>query len=105
MPVIVKGFRVSCSSIVKTLVLLVDTFNQVEQHHILQELSGSFQTEMQKSKWASDATGQCRHCQDFDDRFHRILAVLPLLTFENRILTPCSFSGTMELMFMNYLSC
>jgi len=53
---------------------LVDTFNQVEQHHILQELSGSFQTEMQKSKWASDATGQCRHCQDFDDRFHRIFS-------------------------------
>ena len=51
---------------------VVAKFPDHDRYHILQELSGSFQTESQKMKWAPDSTGYCRTCQAWDDRYHRV---------------------------------
>lgn len=48
------------------------SFNDIEQHHLAQDLSLSFQTEHQKSRWAQDATGLCLYCGECDSRTHRI---------------------------------
>eukprot|EP00435_Cladocopium_sp_Y103_P043328 s10_g12.t1 len=53
---------------------VVNTFGDSEQLHLAQELSLSFQTEEQKMKWASDANGLCRYCNQTDSRHHRIFS-------------------------------
>ena len=47
-------------------------FSPLDQFHLAQDLSLSFQTEEQKQKWASDATGLSRFCDMPDSRQHRI---------------------------------
>eukprot|EP00435_Cladocopium_sp_Y103_P014298 s1780_g3.t1 len=46
-------------------------FSPTDLHHILQELSGAYQTEHQKAKWAADADGTCRYCHQCDSKYHR----------------------------------
>lgn len=40
---------------------------------LLKELSGAYQLETQKQKWATDATGICRFCPQEDSRCHRMV--------------------------------
>eukprot|EP00438_Fugacium_kawagutii_P007747 Skav221247 [mRNA] locus=scaffold1045:300146:301999:+ [translate_table: standard] len=51
---------------------VLQKFSVFQQHFLLEEISGGFQTEVQKSKWAQDASGQCLHCEELDTREHRV---------------------------------
>ena len=51
---------------------VVAKFNATEQRHLAQDMTLSFQTEVQKSRWAADATGLCLYCGEPDSRAHRI---------------------------------
>ena len=51
---------------------VVAKFPKKQQPSLIQELSGAFQTEAQKSLWASDTDGLCRFCQLPDSREHRL---------------------------------
>lgn len=53
-------------------VQVLQKFSVFQQHFLLQEIGGAFQTESQKAKWASDCTGKCLHCDEQDTREHRL---------------------------------
>ena len=47
-------------------------FRFPQQIHLLNEISGSFQTNLQKVKWATDITSTCDYCKEEDTRYHRL---------------------------------
>ena len=51
---------------------VIAKFSETAQRQLAQDISLSYQTESQKSKWAEDATGECQYCGDTDSRHHRI---------------------------------
>ena len=53
---------------------VIRSFPKKQHAALIQELSGAFQTEAQKSSWASDSTGLCLHCGEPDSREHRLLS-------------------------------
>ena len=43
-----------------------------QQHSILNEVAGAFQTHMQQAAWDPNETGHCPFCQAPDTRYHRV---------------------------------
>eukprot|EP00438_Fugacium_kawagutii_P030139 Skav208655 [mRNA] locus=scaffold3489:130348:135513:+ [translate_table: standard] len=51
---------------------ILRSFDPPALTQLLNEISGAFQLESQKQKWAADASSTCRFCDCEDSRFHRL---------------------------------
>ena len=54
-------------------IAVLNTFPCKQRKQLIREISCSFQTNNQKSRWCSDYTEQCLHCTALDSKTHRLL--------------------------------
>ena len=52
---------------------VLNRFNPHHQKKIIREISGGYQTHVQKSKWVSGDTGICPYCEEEDTREHMLV--------------------------------
>ena len=53
---------------------VLQKFLPCQQKTLLRELSGGFQSQIQKAKWLEGEDGKCPYCEELDTRTHRLLS-------------------------------